>query len=223
MTRTRIATALLGLVGLVHLGGAALRLADGAPLAAPLPLALAAVHGVLAWAVARRGPWARWVAMGVAFYGTLGAIALAPSLGAPGCAAGRWLMVGLHAPLPLLLARPDPLHARTSLSLLLAGAALVPTLTLGLQTLAFGVLFVLPAAAALLATAGTYGVARGRTWGLLGLGAAGLTLLGPAIGAGASGCAFAATLGATTALASVLLLAAVAPFVGPMTRFLTGR
>jgi hypothetical protein len=207
--RTRIATAALGLAGLALLAGAVRALLDGAPFSALAPLALALLYGALAWGVRRERPWARWLGMGVGLFGVLAAVLLAPPLGWAPPVVERGLALALHAALPLCLARPDAVHPRTSLSLLLAGAALVPALAVGVDAvggLACAHTGWAPLAAAALATVGTVGLARERTWGLLVVGLGGAALL----------------LDDRSSLVGLLLVVAALPFLGPVVRFLRG-
>ncbi len=210
--RTRVAAALLAGTALLLLGDAVAPLSPG--LAKPLVLALA--YGVLAYGALRARAWARWLGLGVALSVTLLA-----------ALDGDWILAALHAPLPLLLARPDDTHPRTAVTLLLGGAALVPVLALSTSAaLGFAPAGWLLVAAGLLTVAALVGLARERTWGLAVAGLAGLALLAhpfvaTAASAGACSCARAAwpayhTL--ETAL-GLLLVAAALPFAGPVVRF----
>src|SRR5690606_32192419 len=113
-------------------------------------------YGALTYGVLRERVWSRWLGLGVALSMTL-LFALE----------GEWLLVALHAPLPLLLARPDDAHPRTAVTLLLSGAALVPVLALSSSALlgARPLAWLLVVAGALTIVA-TIGLARERTWGL---------------------------------------------------------
>lgn len=220
-TKNRIAGLLFGLgaaaffwVALRQLGPCGASCATGsAALAAPA-LGLVALHAALAFGVLADRPWARWMGIGVGF-----AWVLATAL--VGCAASPfvWLFAALHAPLPLLLARPDAVHGRTSVSLLLAGMALPLALTLGLGELArFEVSWVNVVATSLVVI-GAVGLARERTWGLLTCGLAGLAFL---VGGLVDPVAMQRSLFELSGLVALPLLAALVPFARPIARFLRG-
>lgn len=219
MSRNRFAALLLGLGTLGFLGLALHLLQVGDPAAALAPLALAGLHGTLGVGVARQRVWARWFAMGLAFFWALSAlIVTGPASGFAEPGLERWALLLLHAPLPLCLARPDDAHPRTSVSLLLTGAALAPALILVAQAIgALDPSWIVIGGGAL-ATAGACGLARGRTWGLLTVGLAGvaLSLAGPleprALGAPEM-----------PGLVGLLLIAAGLPFANPVAAWLRGR
>ncbi|MCA9607934.1 MAG: hypothetical protein KC619_20130 [Myxococcales bacterium] len=175
-------------------------------------LGLFGLHAVLALGVLGDRPWARWMGIGVGF-----AWVLATAL--VGCAASPlvWLFAALHAPLPLLLAREDDVHGRTSVSLLLAGMALPLALTLGLGELAaIEVSWVNVLATAMVAL-GAFGLARQRTWGLLLCGLAGVTFL---VGGLLDPVAMQRRLFELSGLVALPLMAALVPFARPIARFL---
>lgn len=211
VNRDRIAAALLAIAALALLWYGFTRAASGCAcgMGWALPLVgLGTLQGLLGVSVASGRPTARWLAMGVSFFWVLTALLLAAD------APVAWLLVALHAPLPLLLARPDELHARTSLSLLLAGAALPMVLVLGLPELAmsYGPAWARIGAMAV-AIVGVVGLARQRTWGVLLIALAGLAFLGTEF----AGAYRATDEGNITAL---VLLGAALPFGGPVLRFL---
>ncbi|MGE0791820.1 MAG: hypothetical protein AB7S26_39465 [Sandaracinaceae bacterium] len=194
------------------------------------PWTIAAAHVVIALGAAYDRTWARWLGMGLGLFWS--AAALMPEVSPIDVAAPhptldgevvRWALVLLHAPLPLLLARPDAAHARTSVSLLVMGVALIPALgltasgILGLEPrwvpLAFGAVVVL----------GTIGLARDRTWGLLVIGAAGLALFfsgGDVLGASSGPAGLASD---EAPLLGLLLVVAALPFARPIADSLMPR
>lgn len=222
--RTSLAAVLLGLT-VVGLAFEATRYVLAARALHALPsLAIGGAYLAIAIGVLRGSAWARWLGFGVALSGTLLAL-IGGGIPLPG-----WLVLALHAPLPLLLARPDDAHPRTAVSLLLVGAALVPVLGLAasaLHALAYGAdlsrwALVLGGA---LGVAGTLALARERTWGLLTVGLAGACLFGAylAMPAHSCGCASSSAASASrdlVAIGSIVLLAAALPFAGPVARFL---
>jgi hypothetical protein len=154
--------------------------------------------------------------MGLGLFWVFAGLLLAvPRVGIADAVTEQWLLVALHAPLPLCLARPDETHPRTSLSLLLTGAALVPTLIIGLETLVALKTRWLAVAACTLAAAGAAGLARERSWGLLAVGAAGTALMVN----GAMGARFLGG-GEFASLTGLVLLVAALPFATPIARFL---
>ncbi len=173
-------------------------------------IVVASLHGALAVGVLRGAAAPRWIAMGLAFFWALFGLVAAPSSAHDAVRAG---IVLLHAPLPLLLARPDPTHPRTSLSLMLAGGAVVPALLLGAAT---AHLTATLAIAGGLAVIGVCGLARERTWGLLLVGGAGLAFLAPTPAVSAS-CA-----APHASLIGLMLVAVAAPFAAPIARWLRG-
>jgi len=218
VARNRIGAALLAAGSLTFLWYALSCLASGSGcgigrtfFVAPA-LGLMALHATLALGVWTGRAWARWMGIGVGF-----AWVLCTSLIACAAPPAVLLFAALHAPLPLLLARQDDIHGRTSLSLLLTGMALPLALSLGLGELGLPAVSWALIAGSALVVFGAVGMARGRTWGLLLLGAAGLTYLS-----------------ATTidpimlerqafqisGLVALPLLAALVPFLKPMTAFL---
>jgi hypothetical protein len=224
MTRARIASFLLGLDALAFTVFAVAFAFDGEAVFGLLPLALAGVHGALAVGTARDRGWARWLGMGVAGFWTLlaCAVGLSIDLFAATDVAFLGAVIGVHGALVVLLSRPDDTHPRVATSLLLAGLALIPLLVLGVSEVVGGLMggrtswWELSAAG--LALAGTLGLARSRTWGLLAVGAGGLALgataLCPSSLGHACGC------GSPMAMVGFLVLAAALPFAGPVVRFL---
>jgi hypothetical protein len=214
--RTRLAAALL----------AATPVALAASILAEAPLSLdvvpvvmlagfAVTYGALAAGVWRALAPARWIGLGLALSMTI-----------LGIAYSEWIVVALHAPLPLLLARPDDAHPRTALTWLSVGFALVPVILLGAAGLealshaaSLGAMRVL---SAVLALAGAVALARQRTWGLFAVVIAGLALLAPFAGMSSSrGCG--GGFGTVDAMVALVLLTAALPFAGPAFRFLRAR
>ncbi|MCB9598054.1 MAG: hypothetical protein H6719_35390 [Sandaracinaceae bacterium] len=218
-TRNRIGAGIFGLGAALFLwlglrllspcgGGCA---AGPSMLAAPA-FGLMTLHAVLALGVLGDRAWARWMGIGVGF-----AWVLATSLVACTASPAIWLFAALHAPLPLLLARPDGVHGRTSISLLLTGMALPLALTLGLGELArFSVSWVNLLATGIVAV-GAIGLARDRTWGLLLCGLAGVTFLAGGL---LDPVAMERPLFEISGLVALPLMAALVPFARPMARWL---
>ena len=177
---------------------------------APL-LGLAGLHAALAFGVLRDRPWARWMGIGVGFAWVLSTALIACSNPA------IWMFGALHAPLPLLLARPDGVHSRTAMSLLLTGMALPLALTLGLGELALMSVSWTVLLGTGLAVVGAAGLARQRTWGLLMLGVAGLTYLCSGL---VEPMAMHRPTFGVTGLVALPLLAALVPFARPIAGFL---
>ena len=218
MIKTRVAAAIFTtgalLFAWIALGSCTSSCLHTAWLGVPL-LGLAALHAVLAIGVFADKPWARWMGIGVGFYWVLGTTMLTET----GPDVMAWLLAALHAPLPLLLAKADDVHPRTSVSLLLAGFALPVALSLGLIELAWFSTSWARVAAAVVVVIGAFGLARERTWGLLLLGAGGLLFLGGGL---VDPVALNDRHFDTASFAALPLLAAVLPFAKPMARFLRG-
>ncbi len=175
-------------------------------------LGLFGLHSVLAFGALADRPWARWMGIGVGFAWVLATAFV-------GCAASPavWLFAGLHAPLPLLLARADDVHGRTSVSLLLAGMALPLALTLGLGELAAFEVSWVNVVATVMVAIGALGLARERTWGLLLCGLAGMTFLAGGL---LDPVAMHRRLFELSGLVALPLLAALVPFARPIARFI---
>jgi len=218
VTRNRIAAALFTVGSLAFLWIALGRLCCGSSctLASPafaLPfVGLAALHGVLAIGLWRAAPWARWMGIGVGFTWVLSTAMMF-------CAAGplMWLLFVLHAPMPLLLARPDQLPARTSISLLLAGMALPLALGLGLSEATHLSVSWANVLATGCVAVGAVGLARERTWGLLLVGAAGLIFF---VGGLVDPVVAQRRWFEVSALVALPLLAALVPFAEPIAGWL---
>jgi len=213
--RNRLAALLLALGGATFLGLALAHLDRLSLDAVGVLLGLGGLHAALAGGVLRDRASARWLGVGLSFFWLLGA-AVAVTVHPP----LRWGFIALHLPLPVLLLRPDELHPRTSLSLLLTGAGLVPAVFLGWA--AAGApeawsLWSLPVAS-LCAVLGAVGLARGRTWGLLLVLGAGAALTASALACEALDGRGAELVGSV----GLLLGAAGAPFARPIVRFLRG-
>jgi hypothetical protein len=199
-------------------------------------LGLAAVYGVAAVGLWRGRPWARWYALGMALWGLVAFVESAVVVGPlPFFAAGgvvHLLLVGA-----LIFARSAPAAPRGRLAFaMVASGAAVPCAALYAlapqQTLAvtLGVL-----GGALVLAAGTWGICRGRTWGLFAaLGGAALVVLTITRGAAVLGwlrhehfllpSSNPLALQALGIAAASLAVLAVIPFLWPMARFvLRGR
>jgi len=176
---------------------------------------LAILHAIVALGVLGDRPWARFMGIGLGFYWVLGASLLTESGPDP----LAWSLAALHAPLPLLLARPDGVHARTSVSLLLVGFALPLVASLGLIELAWFSTSWTRVAGMLVVVVGAVGLARERTWGLLLVGVGGLFFLGGGL---VDPIALEERRFDDASMAALPLVAAVLPFAKPIARFLRG-
>lgn len=217
-TRNRIAGLIFGVGALffLWLGLRALAPCSGgcggiSTLAAPA-LGLMALHATLALGVLADRPWARWMGIGVGF-----AWVLATALVACASTPLVWLFAALHAPLPLLLARVDGVHGRTSVSLLLAGMALPLALSLGLGELTYASISWVNVLATVLVAVGAVGLARERTWGLLLCGVAGVTFLAGGL---LDPVAMQRRLFELSGLVALPLMAALVPFARPIASWL---
>jgi hypothetical protein len=220
-------------------------------------LALAACYGVAFMGVAAEWFWGRWFAAGLGWSGLM--IACVPML-----MSGEWSPVlgiygGLHGLVVLALAGTKMAErydlqpswrerfgmdefgvARLRKTVTRASASLPSVILWALAPKDQGqgvLLTIASVGAGALAVGGLAGIIRGRSWGLLGLGAAGALLVpfasswgieksglasfsvGHAAFGWAVGLAPASSSVATT-LACALLLVAVAPFAGPIARHL---
>lgn len=214
MNRNRLAAALFAVGSLAFFWIALGRLGCGSSCAAASPafalplVGLAVLHGALAVGVWREAPWARWMGIGVGFTWVLSTAMMI-------CTAGPmlWLLFVLHAPMPLLLARPDRLPARTSISLLLAGMALPLALSLGLSEAAHLSISWANVLATGCVAVGAIGLARERTWGLLLVGGAGLIFF---VGGLVDPVVAQRRWFEVSALVALPLLAAMVPFAEPI-------
>jgi len=218
VTRHRLASALFAVGSLAFLWIALGRMfcGSGCALGSPafaLPLlGLAVLHGALAVGVWRGASWARWMGIGVGFTWVLTTAMMF-------CAAGPllWLLFLVHAPMPLLLARPDRLPARTSISLLLAGMALPLALGLGLSEATHLSISWANVLATACVAVGAFGLARERTWGLLLVGGAGLIFF---VGGLVDPVVAQRRWFEVSALVALPLLAAMVPFAEPIAAWL---
>ncbi|MBW2463366.1 MAG: hypothetical protein JRH11_17075 [Deltaproteobacteria bacterium] len=174
-------------------------------------------------------PFARPFARGLAIFGTGAFLQAFFALGyLPSIAVG---FVAHAALLAATFALPTTLSARQSLSVTLASAALVPAAAYAFAPEQSGSVAIAVASATAFVWVGAFGVARGRTWGLL-LALVGAPILATTVFFAPSLSFFVAphflvtqplqplmldVLGSVAALSAIL---AVLPFVGPMFRFL---
>lgn len=139
---------------------------------------LALLHAIAAWGLTSNKRWARPFALGLGLFG-LGAFAQALIV----LGALPSILVGLTAyaigVAGAALVR-DELDARQRVSLILASAALVPAAGFALAPEQTGGVMLAVIAGATCMWTGAWGVARGRTWGLL-LGLLGAPILGVSV------------------------------------------
>jgi hypothetical protein len=189
---------------------------------------LAGVYGLAFFALVAGYFWARWYAIGVGIYGIITAIVGMWQIGTEPVLlfiGGTHLVAtillwgqGMAQPYDGQLAWREKWHMddnavqRLGRSVIRAGVSL-PFILLYAFAPRDGAATVLAVLALVLAGVGMRALVRMKTWGVIALGAAGTLLLAMA----------AASPAVAPALAGGLLIAATAPFAGPMTRFLAMR
>ncbi|HJL31991.1 MAG TPA: hypothetical protein RMI62_23105 [Polyangiaceae bacterium LLY-WYZ-15_(1-7)] len=195
----------------------------------PAWIAATAVYVALAWGLWQGRAWARALGLGVALFGLAGWIEAWIVAGTSPTTVAASLAHCAFA--PLLFWAPRRVGGRHGFALLAAGAALQPALGFALAPAQSGGTMAAVLAGAGLVVLGAIGVARGRTWGLLG------ALLGAPVLAAAV--FYAPSLGFLTAphphlpanpvmldllgaLAAGFAALSVAPWVAPMVGFLRG-
>lgn len=139
---------------------------------------LALLHGVAAWGLVADKGWARPFAIGLGLFG-LGTFTQAMVV----LGALPSVLVGLGAygvGLGLVAFVQDAFDLRQRLALILASAALVPAAGFALAPEQTGGVMLAVIAGAACMWIGAWGVARGRTWGLL-LGLLGAPILGVSV------------------------------------------
>lgn len=198
-------------------------------------MALAGVYGLAFFALVAGYFWARWYAVGVGLYGVITAAVGIWQLGAEPL---LLFIGGTHLAAALLLwgnamsqpydgqtAWREKLHMddnavqRLGRSVIRAGVSLPFILLYALAPKPGGEATILGLLAMVLAGVGFRGLVKAKTWGVLSIGVAGallVSLAGADLYMGAS-----ETYALRPALAGSLMLAAVAPFFLPMTRFLS--
>lgn len=196
-------------------------------------MALAGVYGLAFFALVAGYFWARWYAVGVGLYGVITAAVGMWQIGAEPV---LMFIGGTHLAATLMLwgnamsqpydgqtAWREKLHMddnavqRLGRSVIRAGVSLPMILLYALAPKPGGEETVLAMLALVLAGVGFRGLVKAKTWGVLSLGAAGallVSLAGAELYLGAP-----ETYAVRPALAGGLLLAAVAPFVAPIARF----
>jgi hypothetical protein len=196
--------------------------------------ALAGVYGLAFFSLVAGYFWARWYAVGVGLYGVIttavGMWQLGPEpvlLFVGGTHLAATLMLWGHAmsvPYDGQTAWREKFHMddnavqRLGRSVIRAGVSLPMILLYALAPKPGSGETVLAVLALVLAGVGFRGLVKAKTWGVLSIGAAGallVTLAGADLYMGAP-----ETYAVRPALAGGLLIAAIAPFVLPMTRFL---
>ncbi|HVK87499.1 MAG TPA: hypothetical protein VM513_25455 [Kofleriaceae bacterium] len=198
-------------------------------------IALAGVYGLAFFSLVAGYFWARWYAVGVGLYGVItSAVGIWQIGGEP----VLLFMGGTHLAAALLLwgnamsqpydgqtAWREKLHMddnavqRLGRSVIRAGVSLPFILLYAFAPKPGGEATVLAMIALVLAGVGFRGLVKAKTWGVLSLGISGallVSLAGADLYMGAP-----ETYAVRPAIAGSLLLAAVAPFVLPMTRFLS--
>ncbi|MBX3157423.1 MAG: hypothetical protein KF773_15720 [Deltaproteobacteria bacterium] len=192
-------------------------------------LALAGVYGLAFFSLVAGYFWARWYAIGVGIYGIITAVVGMWQLGTEPV---LLFIGGTHLGATLLLwgqnmAQPfdgqtawrekwhmdDNAVQRLGRSVIRAGVSLPFILLYAFAPRDGATTHLLAVAALVLAGVGLRALVRMKTWGVIAMGAAGTLLLAQA----------AVSPAVTPAVAGGLLLAATAPFAGPMTRFLAAR
>jgi len=199
--------------------------------------ALAGVYGLAFFALVAGYFWARWYAVGVGLYGVITAAVGMWQLGAEPI---LLVIGGTHLAATIFLwgqAMTQPYDGQTAWrekfhmdenavqrlgrSVIRAGVSLpfillyafAPKPDAGSAVLSFGVF--------VLAAAGLRGLIQLKTWGVLALGAAGALMVSML---GAEAVAYGLTPGgAVFGLAGAVMLAAAAPFFGPIARFVSAR
>ncbi|MDX2091014.1 MAG: hypothetical protein SFX73_24355 [Kofleriaceae bacterium] len=197
-------------------------------------MALAGVYGLAFFSLVAGYFWARWYAVGVGLYGVITA------------AVGMWqlgtepllmFIGGTHLAATLLLwgnamsqpydgqtAWREKLHMddnavqRLGRSVIRAGVSLPFILLYALAPKPEGEAALLALLAMVLAGVGFRGLVKAKTWGVLSIGAAGALTV--ALAAAQLYMGAPETLAVYPALAGSLMLAAVAPFFGPIARYL---
>lgn len=197
----------------------------------PAWLGLAALHACASWGLTSRRAWARPFALGLGLFG-LGAFAQAAIVLGPLPS----ILVGVVAyvvGLALAAFVPDELDARQRTALVLASAALVPAAGFALAPEQSGAVMLAVVIGAACMWTGAWGVARGRTWGLL-LGLLGAPILGISVGFAPDTAYFDAThylvsqplqplmLDALGLVATACAAFSVLPYLGGIARFLRG-
>lgn len=190
---------------------------------------LAMLHAVAAWGLTSGRRWGRPFALGLGLFG-LGAFTQA--LIVLGALPSVLVGVGAYVVgLALAAFAHDDLDTRQRFSLILASAALVPAAGFALAPEQTGAVMLAVIAGASCMWAGAWGVARGRTWGLL-LGVLGAPILGISVAYAPSTAYFDAThymvsqplqplmLDALGLVATACAMLSVAPYVGGIFRFL---
>lgn len=194
---------------------------------------MAGVYGLAFFALVAGYFWARWYAVGVGLYGVITAAVGMWQIGAEPV---LMFIGGTHLAATLMLwgnamsqpydgqtAWREKLHMddnavqRLGRSVIRAGVSLPMILLYALAPKPGGEETVLAMLALVLAGVGFRGLVKAKTWGVLSLGAAGallVSLAGAELYLGAP-----ETYAVRPALAGGLLLAAVAPFVAPIARF----
>ncbi|MEM9069628.1 MAG: hypothetical protein AAGE52_14035 [Myxococcota bacterium] len=198
----------------------------------PAWIGAATLHGLAAWGLWTRKDWGVSFAQGLALFG-LGAF------GQAALALGAWPSVligaGAYAILALLtLLGDNPMPQRQRWSLRLASMALLPAATFALAPEQTGAVMVATLLGAALVWVGTWGVARGRTWGVL-AGVVGAPVMAISVAYAPSLAFFDAShfmvgqplrplmLDVMGGVAAAFAVFSVVPFAVPMARFLFRR
>ncbi len=234
--RRAIAAAVLSLYTLIYVLNALLA---PDPAFRPLFAAMGAMYGLAFFALVAGYFWARWFAIGLGIYGLVGGVFLCIQMGVD------YIFLfygGTHGAISLFLwgdkvatlfdGRSDwrqRFHLDESGTHRLGKAIIRIGITLPLL-LAYGLAprdamseTLLVTAVVGLAGLGVFGLLRMRTWGVLLMVGAGVAVLCSAVTTTAlvsAGSGVELDLHATGLLASLILLAAAAPFAGPVVRYL---
>jgi hypothetical protein len=243
-TRRAVAALTLSLLLSFHLVLALVLFANGQPALVPALIALSVCYGVAFMGVAAEWFWGRWFAEGLGWSGVMIAVASLVMIG--GWQPFLGIFGAVHGLVVLMLAGKKMAErfdlqpawrerygmdefgvARLRKTVTRASASLPSVIFWALGPKESGQGMALTAIAAVsLTVVGLGGVVRLRTWGLVALAGAlvmvlaGGELVGPRL-ALSSGLPAALGLGPT--LAAGFLLVAIAPFAGPVARFLRSR